>query len=159
MTVRAEAAPARSVRVWLAVLLVLYVGGMLTVLLSPVSPEALVAAVTGRIQAVPAFAAVRQGWVEFGANVLLFVPLGALVTWAFRRAWWGVLVAVVLSASAELAQMLLPGRLASPRDVLANVIGAVIGALVAGLVRAAVRRARRASAPRAGARSRAATGG
>lgn len=121
---------------WVASGLVAYLAGALVVLLSPVSPEAVVAAATGWIRDGLGFASVRQGWVEFAANVALFAPLGILVTLALRRAWTGIAAAVVLSAGAELVQLLLPGRTASARDVVANVLGAAFGALLVLLVRA-----------------------
>jgi hypothetical protein len=112
----------------------------LVILLSPVSPEDLVTATTAWLRDGAGLAFVRQGWVEFGANVALFAPLGVLVTLAFRRAWAGIAAAVVLSAGVELAQLLLPGRTASARDVLANVLGAALGAFVVVVLRAAARR-------------------
>jgi hypothetical protein len=118
-----------------------YLVAALVVLLSPVSPEAIVAAVTAWLRDDVGLSAVRQGWIEFGANVAMFVPLGLLVTLAFRHAWWGVAAALIISAGAELAQVLLPGRLASPRDVVANVLGAGAGAAVIVAVRA-IRRGR-----------------
>lgn len=121
---------------WVAAGFAAYVSAALVILLSPVSPEAVVAAITGWIQDGLGLTIVRQGWVEFAANVALFAPLGILVTLAMRRAWAGVAAGVVLSAGAEVAQLLLPGRTASARDVLANVLGAALGALLVLVVRA-----------------------
>ncbi len=69
--------------------------------------------------------------VEFAANIILFVPLGFFITLLFQRWWIGVLVSIVLSTSVELLQVFLPGRLATPRDVLSNTIGGVIGCVIA----------------------------
>lgn len=132
----------RAGQVWVWAILVVYLAGAAALLLSPVSPEALVAATTAVLHDELGLEAVRQGWVEFAANVALFVPFGALVTLALRRAWLAAGAAVLLSAGVELGQLLLPGRAASPRDVLANVLGAVIGALCVVIVRGSVRRHR-----------------
>lgn len=112
-------------------LLALYAAAVVAVLLAPVSPSQAVDVLTGWIQEDLGLAFVRQGWVEFTANVLMFVPLGVLVPLVFRRLWIGVVVAAALSAGAELAQILLPARHASMRDVLANVLGALLGAAIA----------------------------
>jgi VanZ family protein len=85
---------------------------------------------------VPAW--VDYGFVESASNVLLFVPLGALVAWiAGRRFWWaGVAAGLLTSCAIELAQFLfLPGRYATPADVLANTLGAVAGSLLTLLTR------------------------
>jgi hypothetical protein len=139
------ATPARrGVRRAAAWALAAYVAAVAVVLLSPVSPERLVAATTALLRDDLGLVMVRQGWVEFAANVALFVPVGLLVTLVTRRLWLGVVLALVLSAGAELVQELLPGRTASLRDVLANTLGAAIGAAVAAIaVRAARSRAAR----------------
>jgi glycopeptide antibiotics resistance protein len=77
-------------------------------------------------------------FVERTANVLLFVPLGALAAAQFsRRHWWMAVVAcVALSGFIELGQaLLLPGRYASWSDILANSVGGVIGVGVTMLLR------------------------
>ena len=68
------------------------------------------------------------------AVVALFMPLGFLLTMLFRRAWVGVLLAVLLSVSFELVQVVLPARLPSARDIAANALGALVGAALAWLV-------------------------
>jgi glycopeptide antibiotics resistance protein len=77
-------------------------------------------------------------FIERGANVLLFVPLGALVAAQLsRRHWWIALVAgIALSGFIELGQaLLLPGRYASWSDILTNSVGAVIGVGITVLLR------------------------
>ena len=78
------------------------------------------------------------GWfdyslIESGANVLLFIPFGALVA-AFlplRRAWMALPAGIVASIFIEVGQELFrPERVATPRDVLANALGAAIGTVV-----------------------------
>jgi glycopeptide antibiotics resistance protein len=88
---------------------------------------------------VPGF--VNYNFVEFSANILFFVPVGFLGGLALsRRFWWlSAVLGLLLSCAVEVAQAtFLPGRVASPKDVLANTTGAVIGAVLAGLVRLVV---------------------
>ncbi|KQO62319.1 VanZ family protein [Curtobacterium sp. Leaf261] len=87
------------------------------------------------------------GWfdydvVEFSANVLLFVPLGAFVTSVLGRPlWWaGGVVGLAASLLVEFTQAVwLTGRTASAADVLANTLGALLGGA---LVTVALRRRR-----------------
>lgn len=77
-------------------------------------------------------------FVERTANVLLFVPLGALVAAQLsRRHWWIALGAcIALSGVIELGQaLLLPARYASWIDLLANSVGAAIGVSITMLLR------------------------
>ncbi|MHC5797341.1 VanZ family protein [Lacisediminihabitans sp. FW035] len=81
---------------------------------------------------------VDYSFVERAANVLLFLPLGALAAAQFsRRHWWIALMAcVALSAFIELGQaLLLPGRYASWGDILTNSVGATIGVGITMLLR------------------------
>jgi VanZ family protein len=71
------------------------------------------------------------------ANVVAYVPLGAMIGYAFsgRRSPLGVaLLAVMaggaLSAGVEIVQACLPARTSSVADVLANVAGVLLGLLV-----------------------------
>ncbi|MFB7891620.1 VanZ family protein [Microbacterium sp. NPDC056044] len=86
------------------------------------------------------------GWIEFGANILMFVPLGFLLTLLFRHPWYGVALALALSAAAELAQVVIPSRQPTLRDILANTLGAALGAALAWVIvlRAQHKRAREA---------------
>jgi glycopeptide antibiotics resistance protein len=111
--------------------LVVYAAAALVVLLSPGAPSGVIDAVTGWVRGGLGATAVRQGWIEFAANIALFVPLGFLLTGLFRRPWAGFAVALALSVAAELVQLLLPARLPSLRDVLANALGAATGAAFA----------------------------
>lgn len=75
-------------------------------------------------------------FVETAANVVMFLPLGALIaSVALPRLWWvsGVL-GLALSLSVEFTQAeFLPQRLASASDLMANTSGALLGgAIVAG---------------------------
>jgi glycopeptide antibiotics resistance protein len=73
-------------------------------------------------------------WRPVVANVVLFLPLGALAAavW-WRRPLVGVwLGCVALSVTIEAAQYLVPtGRVANAADVLANATGAALGVLLA----------------------------
>jgi VanZ family protein len=72
-------------------------------------------------------------FVEFSANVAMFVPLGFLLAALFNRrlTWAAVVVAGMVSAAIEIAQWaLLPARYPTVNDVLANTMGAAIGALL-----------------------------
>ncbi|CAI3794909.1 VanZ family protein [Pseudarthrobacter sp. MM222] len=78
------------------------------------------------------------GWIDYAfvesaSNVLLFVPLGALVVSILgRRYWWaGGAAGLVLSAAIELAQFVfLPARYPTLLDVAANTAGATFGCLL-----------------------------
>ena len=119
------------------------------ILLSPVSYSGLLRWMTEWVLAVTGLPPFGTGWVEFFANILLFLPLGLLLTLLFRHPWYGALLAVGLSVAAELVQILIPSRQPTLRDILANLIGAVIGALLAWLF--VLRRRRPARGPAAAA--------
>lgn len=76
------------------------------------------------------------GKIEFGSNMLMFVPIGLFGALALPRARWLILPAAVgLSALIEIVQALsLPERDGSLRDVVSNGLGAVIGYLLARVV-------------------------
>jgi glycopeptide antibiotics resistance protein len=78
---------------------------------------------------------------EFSANVLMFVPLGFLVSMLLPvRVWWlALIICPGLSIAIEFTQsVFLSARFATASDVIANSIGAVIGALIAVMIRAAI---------------------
>lgn len=119
---------------WAVIGLIAYVVAVAVVVFAPVSYSSITAAIAhwlGDALGVPAFGA---GWVEFTGNVLMFVPLGLLLTVLLRRHWKGAALALVLSIGVELAQVLLPARTPSVRDVLANALGAAIGASLAWVI-------------------------
>jgi glycopeptide antibiotics resistance protein len=77
---------------------------------------------------------VDYGFVEFGANIVMFIPLGLFWFILAPRGWrWvGPLVGLGLSALIELIQhLLLPQRFATPQDVLANGLGTLAGTVIA----------------------------
>ena len=72
-------------------------------------------------------------------NVLLLLPVGLFgpiaLPWLGR--WWRVLlVAIVISASIEVAQLFIPERSADVDDVMINAIGALLGYWLLLLLRA-----------------------
>ncbi|MFT2816891.1 VanZ family protein [Leifsonia sp. A12D58] len=78
---------------------------------------------------------------EFSANIVMFVPLGFLITLLLpTKVWWlALIICPALSGAIELTQgALLSERFASWGDVLSNSIGAVIGILIAVILRALV---------------------
>lgn len=77
--------------------------------------------------------------VEASANVVLFVPLGALVLlWFSGARWWhAVAIAFATTVTIELLQQALrPDRFATLSDVIANTLGGAIGALLVVATRA-----------------------
>jgi glycopeptide antibiotics resistance protein len=81
--------------------------------------------------------------VEAGANVVLFVPLGALVV-LWRRDWTWLHAAVIAFSTTALIetaqQVLRPERFAAVSDLVANTLGGAIGALLVMTVRSVARR-------------------
>jgi VanZ family protein len=73
------------------------------------------------------------------ANVVLFLPVGFLLTMLGGRWWAGLLGGAALSATAETVQLFLPHRVASLLDVATNSAGAALGMLAAVLLRVLVR--------------------
>ena len=94
---------------------------------------------------------VHRAQVEAVANVLLFVPVGALAALALRRSGPVLPLAVGAATSVlvELAQTALPGRVPDLVDVAANTAGTVVGVALSTVLLAP---ARRAAGRRGGAR-------
>lgn len=73
------------------------------------------------------------GLIELVANIVLFVPFGAMIMLASPRVRWGWVVGggLITSGCIELVQAVaLPGRTGSLQDVVANTLGAAVGAAV-----------------------------
>lgn len=81
-------------------------------------------------------------FVESAANVLLFIPLGALLALELPlRLWWlAPVVTTLFSVAVELGQTLLPERVATIADVFANAAGGLFGATIVLVVRLLVGR-------------------
>lgn len=120
-------------RRWVMVGLGVYLLGVVAILLLPVSYSDIVTAIGERLGSV-GISGFGTGWIEFVTNILLFAPLGFLLTLLFGRSWRGVLLALLLSVAAEIAQMVIPSRQPSLRDILANLLGAALGAGIAWLL-------------------------
>ena len=76
----------------------------------------------------------NYNFVEASANVVLFIPLGAVASLAYvEKRWWQIgAFGLLVSGCIELGQLLfLHNRFASPLDIVTNTSGAVIGALLA----------------------------
>ena len=80
--------------------------------------------------------------IEFGSNILLFVPLGILMAILMPRQRYLIMpVGFVVSLTIESAQgVFLAGRTASISDLIANTAGACIGLLAVELIGAVRRR-------------------
>jgi F0F1-type ATP synthase assembly protein I len=136
---------ARSRR-WALIGLLIYGACAGVVLLAPVSYSGIVHAIDSWLRSALGLTWFGSGWVEFIANILLFVPLGFLLTLIARPHWLGVVVGLLVSAGVELVQIVIPSREASLRDVLANTCGAAVGAVLAWLLlQARVARTRRSA--------------
>ena len=88
--------------------------------------------------------------IESTANVVLFVPLGILLTLILTRRRWVLPIALAATIAIEVVQaVLLPERTPAVSDVIANLVGAGIGMLA---TLAVLRRGRRSrGSERAGA--------
>jgi glycopeptide antibiotics resistance protein len=114
--------------------LAVYALGVAAIVLLPVSYAGIVHAIADWLREAVGLTGFGSGWIEFGANILMFVPLGFLLTLLFRHAWYGVGLALLLSVAAELAQIVIPSRQPTVRDIVANTAGAAIGAALAWLI-------------------------
>ncbi|GAA3906830.1 VanZ family protein [Microbacterium invictum] len=88
---------------------------------------------------VPGF--VDYAFIEFTANIALFIPVGLLFGLALPMTWWAAmfLLGPVLSGMIELIQMtVLSARYATVSDLIANSVGATIGVLLVLILRAVV---------------------
>ncbi len=76
--------------------------------------------------------------VEFGLNVLLFVPLTALAAllWPRVPTWGWILVGFATSSTLEWLQLTyLSGRSSTSGDIISNTLGAAVGAAAVGSAR------------------------
>jgi glycopeptide antibiotics resistance protein len=130
---------------FVAVLTALYVLFVLLVTLWPTTVDRGVDPYIDRLlqklwtKGLPSF--VDYGFIESGANVVFFVPVGFLLGLLFSHRWWWLAIPAsgLLSASVEAAQgAFLPGRVSSVADVVANTTGGLVGSIVAATVRALI---------------------
>lgn len=124
---------------------VLYFGALSAVVLTPAPVDrgtagALLRQLLEHLHNTGIPAWVDYSLVETAANVLLFVPLGLLVgTWLGSRwTWLAAVAGCCLSMAVETSQaLLLPGRVPTLQDVLANTLGAALGTVAVYVWRAA----------------------
>lgn len=120
----------RSRRVALA-LLAIYFAVAAIILLAPVGYAGSIARIAAWLRDSVGLGFMRSSLVEFAANIVLFAPVGLLLTYAARRWWVGTIAGLIVSAAAELGQLLVPQRVTSVRDVVANTLGAAVGSVLA----------------------------
>lgn len=111
--------------------LLIYALAVGVVLLAPVSYSGIVDALSDWSARTLGLDWFGSGWIEFTANVLMFAPLGFLLTLLLPRRWQGIVLAITLSVAAEVVQAVIPSRQPSMRDILANALGAGVGAVLA----------------------------
>lgn len=83
-------------------------------------------------------------WFDISINILGYIPLGFLATWAALRdsnplmvrgsIFIGITLALLLSFAAETTQNYLPLRVASNLDLALNLAGGILGAVIAWLL-------------------------
>jgi len=79
--------------------------------------------------------------VEFAANIVMFLPVGAVARWWRPSVWRNVLVGLAATVFIESVQgLFLPHRVADYRDIIANTSGALLGSLACWAVSRALRR-------------------
>ncbi|GAA2749726.1 VanZ family protein [Amnibacterium kyonggiense] len=116
---------------------------VVAVLVVPFHPEAMVLRTVVAIAPKNAFGE-RLAWlvVETGGNLLMFAAVGAAAQLLLRRRAVAFAAAALLSASAELIQLVIPNRVASFTDFVTNALGAGVGVLLASVVATHVSRSR-----------------
>lgn len=125
---------------WIAILIVLAIIVTITMWPTPVD-----APFSGTLKSL--FATLHRdgvpAWVNYdllqtSSNVLMFVPLGALIASVVWAPFWWVsgVIGLALSLTIELTQyVLLPHRFATAGDLIANTAGALIGGAIVWAVR------------------------
>lgn len=116
---------------WILAALAIYALIVAVVVLAPISYSGIVDGIDDWFRRGLQITWFGSAWIEFGANILMFVPLGYLLTLLFRHHWYGAVLAFALSVAAEALQSIIPSREASLRDILANALGAGLGAALA----------------------------
>ncbi len=126
---------------WAAVLVVL--AAILTITMWPTPVDAPFSSGLKQLFAtlhrngVPAW--VDYNFVQTASNVVMFIPLGALIASLVWRSFWWVsgVIGLMLSLTIELTQyVLLPHRFATAGDVIANTAGAFLGGAIVAVARA-----------------------
>lgn len=131
----------RSIRSWAIVSLVVYGVAAFGVLLAPVSYGNIIDSIWEMLRGSVGIT-FGAGWIEFAANIALFVPLGFLLTILLKNPWFGIMLGIAVSIGVEIAQFMIPDRQPTLRDIVSNALGAGVGALLGWLI--VVRRERNA---------------
>ena len=79
----------------------------------------------------PCILCTRDAVPDFLENILLFLPLGAVLAVRRYRLWYSVLFGGLLSLAIEIAQFVVPGRDPSLHDIICNTLGTFIGFRIA----------------------------
>jgi len=127
----------RRIRIWSAVLLATVVIVVAIITFSPGPPDpsgqqALRSFLDhAHLHGLPRWISFNK--IEFGSNILMFVPIGLFGSLALPPPRWLIVPAAIMGSLAiEITQASgLPERVGTPRDVIANSLGAVIGYLLA----------------------------
>jgi VanZ family protein len=82
------------------------------------------------------FACGSQWGIDFALNIALFIPLGVALRLARVRPMRAMMIAVGTTLAIELTQLLIPGRVTSTGDVIANAVGGLAGYAIGGQLRA-----------------------
>ncbi|KQQ49759.1 hypothetical protein ASF68_18190 [Plantibacter sp. Leaf314] len=131
----------RTPRIIIGVLLLVCLCVMLGIAFWPTPVDAggrdTLLALIDRLQAAGAPSWFDYRFVESAANVVLFIPLGALLALELPlKLWWiAPLTTTTFSVAIELGQTLLPARVATIADVYANAAGGLLGATIVLVVR------------------------
>jgi glycopeptide antibiotics resistance protein len=126
--------PSARTRRWVVGGLALYAVAVAFVVFTPVSYSGVVHRLASLVELLPGMTFFGSGWIEFVANIVLFIPLGFFLTLLLRRPAIGAAIGIGISVCVELIQIVIPHRQATVRDVISNGIGAATGALIAWLV-------------------------
>ncbi|WP_010205790.1 VanZ family protein [Salinibacterium sp. PAMC 21357] len=129
------------IRSWAIVSLAVYAVAAFGVLLAPVSYGNIIDSIWEMLRGSVGIT-FGAGWIEFAANIALFVPLGFLLTILLRNPWFGIMLGIAVSIGVEIAQFMIPDRQPTMRDIVSNAFGAGAGALLGWLI--VVRRERNA---------------
>lgn len=135
----------------LVALTVVYLLAVAAITLDPLPPDphrnGLLTSLLALFAQTPLLAWATYDVVEFAANILLFVPMGLLLTLLLGRQHWWLALALGVGATLviEFVQRFLPARFSDPRDLLANTLGTVLGIAIAAAVTAAAGRRRPAA--------------
>ncbi len=143
-----ETRSARTPR-WVIVTTVVYGLVVLVVVTLPIGFGNVVVAIGELVRAMLGTESFGFGWIEAVANVVMIVPLAFLAGWWLRRFLLVAVLGCAASAAIEIIQLVVPDRVASVRDIVANTTGAAIGAGLAWLAsrRRTIGRASELAAP------------